>query len=284
MTGNVRTVLITGATGAQGGSLARALEGKGFKLRAMTRKPQGDAAQALLRKGIEIVQGDLDDEASLARAMEGAWGVFAVQNTWEAGVQREEEQGKRIARVARERGVQHFVYSSVGSAHRSTGIPHFDNKWRVEETVRQLAFPSHVIFRPVFYMENLVSPWFLNGDKILAAMKPETSLQMIAVDDIGRFVARGFTHAAEMNRREIDIAGGAATMPQVAATFSRAMGKTIEFARIPIEDVRKNSEDFALMVEWFDRTGYDADVAALQREFGFKPKTLEDWAREKARA
>jgi uncharacterized protein YbjT (DUF2867 family) len=75
------------------------------------------------------------------RALAGAWGVFAVQNTWEAGVEREEEQGKRIAQLAKEAGVEHYVYTSVGSAHRNTGIPHFENKWRIEETVRALRSP-----------------------------------------------------------------------------------------------------------------------------------------------
>ena len=94
--------------------------------------------------------------------------MFAVQNTWEAGVEKEEVQGKRIAQIARDAGVQHFVYSSVGSAHRRTGIPHFENKWRIEDTVRSLKFPSHVILRPVFFMSNLTSPWFLNGDSLVS--------------------------------------------------------------------------------------------------------------------
>ena len=167
---NERTILITGATGRQGGAVARALAGKGFKMRALTRKPESDAAKALAKTGAEVVHGDLDDAASLEKALRGVWGVFSVQNTWEAGVEKEEEQGKRLAKLAREAGVQHFVYSSVGSAHRKTGIPHFENKWRVEETVRGLGFPSYVILRPVFFMENLTSPWFLNGDKIYAAL------------------------------------------------------------------------------------------------------------------
>jgi uncharacterized protein YbjT (DUF2867 family) len=279
-----RTILITGATGQQGGAVARALQGKGFTLRAMTRHPTGDAAQALARLGLEVVAGDLDDGVSLERALAGVWGAFAVQNTWEAGVEREEEQGKRFAAVARKAGVQHFVYSSVGSAHRKTGIPHFENKWRVEETVRSLGFPSHVILRPVFFMENLTSPWFLHGDKLITAMKPETSLQMIAVEDVGRFGARAFTDAERLAGREIDLAGDAATMPQAAATLARAFSRPIEFVRIPIAEVRKNSDDFASMLEWFDRVGYDADVPALEREFGFRPMTFADWARRQAAA
>ena len=138
-----RTILITGATGQQGGATARALAGKGFTLRAMTRNPGSAAARALAAAtGAELVKGELDDEASLKAALSGAWGAYAVQNTWTAGVEGEEAQGKRLATAAREAGVQHFVYASVASADRKTGIPHFDNKARVEDLVRSLGFPS----------------------------------------------------------------------------------------------------------------------------------------------
>lgn len=273
-----RTVLITGATGKQGGATARALAGKGFTIRAMTRKPDSDAAKAVAATGAELVQGDLNDAASLKKALNGAWGVFAVQNTWEAGVQGEEEQGKRIATIAREAGVEHFVYSSVGSAHRKTGIPHFDNKYRVEDTIRGLGFPSHVILRPVFFMENLVSPWFLNGDNLYAALAPTTRLQMIAVADIGQYGARAFIDAAKLNHREVDIAGDAVTMPEAAEALSKGFGRTITLVQIPMSEVRKNSEDFALMLEWFERVGYNADIAGLEREFGIRPTTLKAWA------
>jgi uncharacterized protein YbjT (DUF2867 family) len=109
-----KTILITGATGQQGGAVAAELAGAGFQLKGMTRKPDSPAAAALKQKGVTIVQGDLNDEASLRKALTGAWGVFAVQNTWEAGVEGEEEQGHRIARLAREADVQHYVYSSSG--------------------------------------------------------------------------------------------------------------------------------------------------------------------------
>jgi uncharacterized protein YbjT (DUF2867 family) len=277
---NDKLVLVTGATGQQGGAVARRLLERGFKVRAMTRKPEGDAAKALAGQGAQIVSGDLDDAASLAAAARGAWGVWAVQNTWEAGVEREEEQGKRLAQVAHEAGVQHYVYTSVGSAHRSTGIPHFDNKWRVEQTVRGLGFPSHVILRPVFFMENLVSPWFLNGDKLTTAMKPDTKLQMVAVEDIGKMGLVAFERAEELRGAEIDFAGDAVTMPQAAAVLSEALGKKIEFQQLPIEAVRQNSLDFALMLEWFDRVGYDADIEGVQKRFGLTFSRLPEWARK----
>ena len=272
-----RIVLVTGATGRQGGAVARSLVGKGFKLRGMTRKPEGEPAKALKVLGIEVVRADLDDADSVAKALDGAWGVFAVQNTWEAGVEREEQQGKRLAELARSKGVQHFVYSSVASAHRKTGIPHFDNKWRVEEVVRRLKFPSHAILRPVFFMENLFTPSFLMGDRLVAALKPTTPLQMVAVDDIGRVGARLFTDSEKAKGREIDLGGDSATMVQAAQALSRGLSKPIRFVEIPIAEVRKNSEDVARMLEWFERVGYNADIPALEREFG-KLTKLEEWA------
>jgi uncharacterized protein YbjT (DUF2867 family) len=278
---NERIVLVTGATGKQGGATLRHLAGRGsLRLRAMTRKPEGDAAKAVAALGAEVVRGDLDDAASLERALAGCWGAFAVQNTWEAGVGREEEQGKRFAEVARRQGVQHYVYTSVGSAHLRTGIPHFDNKARVEQTVRELKFPSHAILRPVFFMENLVTPSFLQGDTLVTAMRPTTKLQMIAVDDIGRFAAQAFLEPERWMGTETDLAGDAVTMPEAADAVSEIVGRRITFQPIPIDAVRKSSEEFAAMLEWFERVGYSADIRSLETRWGIRPRTLREWARE----
>jgi uncharacterized protein YbjT (DUF2867 family) len=280
---NNRTILITGVTGKQGGAVARFLQNSGFHLRGLTRKPESEQAAALARQGVEVVKGDLDDEATLRRALAGAWGVFGVQNTGEAGVEREEAQGKRLATLAREAGVEHYVYTSVGSADKRTGVPHFDNKWRIEETVRDLRFPSHVILRPVFFMENLLAPFSLQGSTLAWALAPGTKLQMIAVDDIGWLGARTFTHAATLNRREIDLAGDVRTMPEAAEILTKALDRPIAFTQAPIEPVRQYSKEMALMLEWFDRVGYSADIAGLEREFDRPLTKLPDWARRNAR-
>jgi uncharacterized protein YbjT (DUF2867 family) len=275
------TILVTGATGRQGGAVARELLARGYRVRAMSRHPEGEAAQDLAQLGAEVVQGDLDDPASLAEAVKSVWGVFSVQNTWEAGVEKEEEQGKRFARISKEGGVQHFVYSSVGSAHRNTGIPHFENKWRVEETVRSLDFPSYTILRPVFFMENFLMPWFkpgLDEGKLTVGIKPTTVLQMIAVRDIGKYGAWAFDNHQALNGRAIDIAGDAQTMPETARIIGAAAGRKIEFAPTPFEEVRKSSEDFAIMLEWFDAVGYDANIKRLSQESGIQPTTLAEWA------
>jgi uncharacterized protein YbjT (DUF2867 family) len=276
------TILVSGATGQQGGAVARELLTRGYPIRALTRNPESSSAGELAKLGAELIQGDLDDAASLGKAVAGAWGVFAVQNTWEAGVENEEVQGKRIAEIAKKQNVQHFVYSSVGSAHRNTGIPHFDNKWRVEEAVRGLGFPSFTIIRPVFFMENFISPWFKPGiddGKLMIGIQPETVLQMISVANIGKYGCWAFENHQNLNGRAIDIADDAQTMPEAAKIIGQAAAKSVEFVSVPIEEVRKFSEDFALMLEWFDRVGYEADIAKISNESDIRPVSLQEWSK-----
>jgi uncharacterized protein YbjT (DUF2867 family) len=276
-------VLVSGATGQQGGAIAHELLGAGWPVRAMTRKPQSDAARALAARGAEVVTADLDDDASLHRALDGAWGAVGVQNTWEAGVEREEEQGKRFARAVKDTGVQHYLYQSVGSAHQKTGIPHFENKWRVEETLRGLGIPSWVIIRPVFFMENLIGPGikpYIDQGTLAIGIKPETTLQSIAVRDIGKYGLAAFERHAELNGREIDIAGDALTGPQMAAVLTEVIGRPIAFYQVPIEQVRAQSEDFALMLEWFDEVGYIADIDKNAKELGIPPTRFREWAKD----
>ena len=274
-----KTILITGATGHQGGAVARALAGTGFELHCMTRRPDSPAARELARLGFRVIQGDLDDAASLRRVLARKWGVFAVQNTWEAGVAREEKQGKRLAELAQEAGVAHFVYSSVQSADRDTGIPHFENKWRIECTVRGLRFPSHVILRPVFFMENLTSPAFLQDDRLSSPLKPDTRLQMIAVRDIGHFGALAFAYHERLNGRELDLAGDSVSMEQAVLALSEGRDQLIDYVQIPLKAVRKQSKDLAQLYEWVEQTGYNADIRGLQREFGYRPTRLFEWGR-----
>jgi uncharacterized protein YbjT (DUF2867 family) len=100
---------------------------------------------------------------------------------------------------------------------------------------------------------------------------------MVAVDDIGRVAARLFTDAAAMNGREIDLAGDSLTLPRAAEVLAGRLGHPVRYIEIPMEDVRKNSADFAAMLAWFERVGDNADIPGLEREFG--PLTrIEDWA------
>jgi uncharacterized protein YbjT (DUF2867 family) len=275
------TILVTGATGSQGGAVARALLSAGHRVHAMTRKPDSPAAKSIEAAGATLIHGDLDDEASLRKAAQGAWGAFGVQNTWEAGVEKEEEQGKRMARVVKDAGVAHYVYTSVGSARRHTGIPHFDNKARIEETIEGLGIPSWTVIRPAFFMENFLGPWFKPGidNGVLAmGLKPGTKLQMIAVKDIGAWGRLAFERHTELKGKGIELAGDELTMPEAAAIIGKAVGRTITHLQVPIEDVRKGSEDYALMLEWFDKVGYNADIAGNAKKYGIQPTRFADWA------
>ncbi len=275
-------ILITGATGNQGGAIANQLLSRGFRIRAMTRNPLSPASKAFADRGAELARGDFDDPESLKRALDGVWGAYSVQNTWTVGVAAEIEYGIRFAELAKKMGVGHFVYSSVGSAHRKTGIPHFDCKWEIEEAVRRLQFPSYTILRPAWFMDNFDSPWFrpalVEEGKLKIALNPDTVLQMNAVEDIGKFGWLAFEKHLEMNRAEIDFAGDERTMPETAEVLGRAMGRKIEFERTPIEEVRKWSEDFAVMLEWFDNVGYCADIDALERKYHLDFIKLPQWA------
>src|SRR6516225_875150 len=129
MANNKGPVLVAGATGRQGGAVVRHMLPKGWKLRALTRNPKSYAARQLAEKGVEVVQGDLDDPASLERAARGVYGIYSVQDFWTVGAKREVQQGKNLADVARRVGIQHFVFSSVGGAERNSGITHWETKW-----------------------------------------------------------------------------------------------------------------------------------------------------------
>lgn len=274
-------ILITGATGQQGGATARALLAAGHKVVAMTRNPSSPKAKELAALGAELVQADLDDEVSLRSALEGKWGVFAVQNTWEAGVEGEEEQGKRLAHLAKEAGVQHFVYASVGSAGQATGIPHFDNKYRIEETVRELGFPSYVILRPSFFMENLTSPFFKPGiddGAVAIAVLPKTQIQMVAVEDIAEYGKMAFEQHEQLNGQAIDFAGDEMTPLQLATTLSEVTGRDIKHFQVPIEQVREFSDDFAITLEWFDAVGYAVDIQGNEERYGIPATNFGDWA------
>jgi uncharacterized protein YbjT (DUF2867 family) len=132
-------------------------------------------------------------------------------------------------------------------------------------------------------MENLLAPWFkpaIDNGQLTVGVKPETRVQMIAVRDIGKYGLVAFEKAEVLNGKALDIAGDELTMPETARIVSDAMGKEVVFAPTPIEEVRGFSEDFALMLEWFDGVGYDADISGNATAYGIEPTTFSQWVRE----
>ncbi|MBB3461193.1 NmrA/HSCARG family protein [Rhizobium sp. BK377] len=264
-----RTILVSGATGQQGGAVARALAARGHRVKGLTRRPDSGSAKRLAADGVEVVVGDLDDKSSVVRAARGVDTMYLMGNSYEAGVEAETRQGIAAADAAREAGIGHLIYGSVADADRKTGIPHFDSKYLVEQHVAGLGIP-YTISAPVAFMENTVAPWAIGGLKqgvYAAALPPARKLQQIAIDDIGHFVAALAERREQVFGKRFDIAGDELSGEEQARILTEAIGRPIRFQELPIAAMRQQSEDAALMYEWFDRTGYSADIAALRREF-----------------
>ena len=278
-----RSVLVSGATGQQGGAVARALLSRGHRVKALTRKPDSDAARRLASAGADVVAGDLGNAASVLEAAGDVDTMFLMGNSYEAGTEQETRQGIIAADAAKAAGVGHLIYSSVADANKKTGIPHFESKYLVERHVAGLGIP-YTISAPVAFMENTVAPWSIGGLRQgthAFAMPPKRVLQLVALADIGAFVAALAERRETVFGKRFDFAGDELSGEEQAKILSQAIGRPIDYQEIPIAAVRQQSEDVALMFEWFDRVGYDADIAALHRDFPeVRWHSFTDWARE----
>lgn len=264
---NDKTIVVAGATGRQGGAVARHLLRNGWTVRALVRNPDSGAAEIVGKLGAEIIKADLNDRASLEMALMGVYGVFSMQTFRGHGPEAETDQGINLADAAKKAKVRHFVYSSVGSANHKTGIPHFESKWRIEQHIRRIGLGA-TIFRPVYFMENLMMPnsrrMILNGT-LEMGIAPTKRLQMIAVDDIGEFVSRAFDSPGDYLGQEIDLAGDELTGQEMADRFGEVLGTHVSYVQTPIEQIRALSKDWAIMAEWFNNAGNGADVAFLRK-------------------
>lgn len=275
-------VLVTGATGKQGGAVAQALLRKGFAVRAFTRKPESAAAMEMKNAGAAILQGSFDDKESLEKSVKGAEIVFAMSTPFEGGAVVETSQGVALADAAKAAGIKHFVYTSVGNADKGTGVPHFDSKFKVEQHIREIGIPFTII-APVFFMENLVSPWSLpaiKGGQWMFGLPASRKLQQIAVSDIASFAALVIEDRNSFLGKRIDIASDDLTGAEAVGILSRVSGRTIEYIQQPVEQIRAMGEDFAKMSEWFDRVGYSADIPMLRKTHSKVVwHTFEAWAK-----
>ncbi len=267
----LRIVLVTGATGSQGGATARALLSRGYAVRALTRHPESEKAQALAALGATLVKGDLNDPDSLRAAVEGVDGVFSVQDFWEHGREGEIRQGISLANAAQAAGVKLFVYSSVGGADRALDVPHFASKLEIEKHVRKLSIPW-AILRPVSFMENWEGSQRqqISAGMLMSPLNPATRFQQIAVTVVGSFAAEAFDHPHAWTGKTLEIAGDDRSMAEVVAAFSKAIGKPVNYAQVPWDkfDAAAGSEMTA-MFRWFESDGYHADVSRLRRRYSF---------------
>ncbi len=275
------TVLVTGATGQQGGMVARTLKSRGHSVLGLTRNPDSPSARELKDLGIGVIAGDFNDPPSLVTAAQGVDAVYVMATPFEAGTEAETRQGIAAVDAAKSAGVRHLVYSSVSDADRETGVPHFDSKYQVEKHIQAQNLP-YTIVAPAYFMENLLAPFMLPGLKqgILSMAMPETrGLQQISVQDIASFTALVLENRDRFLGRRVDSAGDEVEGARVAEMLSRVSGHQIDYAEADIGELLAMNQDLGKMFEWFNQVGYSADIPALRRDY---PEVgwhrLEEWA------
>ncbi|NWY90766.1 NMRL1 protein, partial [Loxia curvirostra] len=256
--------------GAQGGSVARALLDDGsFKVRAVTRSPRKKEAAELRRRGAEVVKADQDDEASLERALAGAYGAFIVTNFWEhCSKEKEIEQGRRLAELSKRQGLHHVVFSGLENVHQLTGgrleVLHFDGKGVVEEHFQKIGVPTTIIRLP-FYFEKFLSIFKPQkapegGDTfVLELPMGDTPMDGMAVEDLGPIVLCLLKSPGEYIGQVIGLSTGKLTEAEYAAILSRQTGKTVTASKISPEEYEK--QDFPGAKE----------LAAMFRFYALKP-------------
>ena len=278
MVANQRTILVTGATGQQGGSLARLLLQKEHKVYALTRNAQSSSAQDLRNRGANIMKGDLDDSDSLEHAVKDVESVFLMGTPFEDGTEGEIRRGKLMADIAEENGIDHLVYSSVANADKNTGIPHFESKYKVEQHIKNLGIPYSII-GPTFFMENLLGPGLEQGQLALP-LSPSTTLQQSALEDIAEFSALVLERREPFLGKRIDIASDEVTGEQATNILSNMLGYTVRYVPVPLEQIYQGNEDMARMYEWYEKVGTGIDISALHQEYPeVKWLTFRDWAK-----
>mgnify|MGYP000047066193 FL=1 len=277
----LQRILVTGATGAQGGALIPLLQEKGFAVRALTRNPDKPAARALTARGVDVVAGDLDDSVSLQLACQECHGVFAVQNFWEKGVgyAREIEQGKRLADAAAAAGVQHFLQTSVAGCEEAGNVLHFASKWEIEQHIESLSLPFTML-REVFFMENFFEPVMGNKGKkainpalVLATLdgclNKDVPFHMVTVEDIARVSAAIFAAPETWLGQKLDLASDVLTVADMKAIYRHVTGKRPLPIKIPLWALRLSNAEAARQYVWNNEVRWRFPLAPLQQQFPF---------------
>jgi uncharacterized protein YbjT (DUF2867 family) len=304
-----KIIAVVGATGAQGGGLVRAIledDDSPFTVRALTRNPSSDQARALAALGAEVVQADLDDQASLEQAFSGAYGAFCVTNFWEhLSPAREKAQARNMAEAAKAAGVKHAVWSTLEDTRDwvpldddrmptlqgEYKVPHFDGKGEADAFFRDAGVPTTLLLTS-FYWDNLIH--FGMGpqrgeDGTLAFNLPmgERKLPAIAAEDIGRSVYGIFQRGDEFAGKTVGIAGEHLTGSQMAEALSAVLGEPVRYNAVPFDVYRglgfPGADDMGNMFQF--KHDFQSDFCGARpvegtRALNPKLQSFRDWLRD----
>ncbi len=258
-----RIIVVTGATGRQGGAVTRALLGTNWRVRALTRNPDSQKAQMLSTLGADVIQGDMNDRQALQSAFQGAYGVYSVQNPMLSDLETEIRQGKWVADVAKEANVQHLVYGS-SAVGKPTGVGSWDSKLQVEAYIKTLDIPL-TILRPVAFMELMtdkayyppVSTWQLMP-KFMGETRP---VGWISVDDLGVIAAKAFADRDRFVGQEIRLASDVKSIAECRALYREVTGKNPPRFPMPVWMFKRfMGTDLITMWQWLGTETLDFDT------------------------
>lgn len=265
-----QTIVVTGATGLQGSAVAHHLLLSNWHVRALTRNPKREEARALAALGAEVVQGDMTEPDSLAPVFAGAYGVFSVQNPVISGIEGEISQGKHVAEVAKQAGVQHLVYGSAGIGVKGTGIPSWESKLVIEEYIKSLGLPL-TILRPMAFMELMtekkffpaVSTWHVMPKLMGSARK----VGWLSVDDLGFIVAKVFAEPDHFIGQELQLVSDVQSIDECRLIYQEVMGKRPSRFPMPVwlfERFGFVGKDLTIMWRWLRTATFDMSTEATR--------------------
>jgi uncharacterized protein YbjT (DUF2867 family) len=276
-------VLVVGATGRQGGAVARHLRAREVRVRALARNPESAKARALAADGIEVVQGDLNRPDTLAAALSGVDGLFSVQNFWEKGVGYEGEvrQGLALLDAAKAAGIRHVVQSTIATQAGGTpgDVHHFRSKAEIDRHLKASGLP-YTLVGTVWFMDNMLDPKLgpLTFPVLAGSLGPNTPFPMLAVDDIGAAVTATFASPESHLGQQRDLASEVLTLTQMRDTYQRVTGAVPKRWKMPNLLLRLLNRDFAAQLRWQERQPWQISPAAL-RELISEPSTFERFLR-----
>ncbi len=273
-----KKIFVTGAAGNQGGAATRNLLSKGFHVKALVRNPS--IAKLKAHENLEIVKGDLDDVNSYRHHLNDCDGVFC-NLVFKYGIKKEIKQGFAIVDASKEKNIKHFVYASVIGSDLNTGIPHWESKDKIENQIRASGI-GYTILRPSSLYENMLIPQvksrILKGKLVLPTRKT-TVQQFISSEDVGRIAATVFSNPEKYKGLTMNLAAEQMDGEQLAATYSKVMGREIKFQQLPMIITRLfMGRDLAKMFRWIDNndTTFVKDLQAFKNEFPGM-LSLEEW-------